>query len=96
MIKEGEVKVECLLDKCMQKQNITLSLPKELLNKIKHIAIDRNSSVSSLLANTLQEIVDQEDSYNKSMKLHIEMLQSGRDLSTSGKIQWKREQLHER
>ncbi|WHE05965.1 hypothetical protein PGH24_07205 [Thermoanaerobacterium thermosaccharolyticum] len=38
-------------------QNITLSLPKDLLQKIKHIAINKQTSVSGLLTKTLEEIV---------------------------------------
>jgi len=38
-------------------QNITLSLPKDLLQKIKHMAIDKQTSVSGLLTQVLEEIV---------------------------------------
>ncbi|MCR4429695.1 MAG: hypothetical protein NUV45_01605 [Tepidanaerobacteraceae bacterium] len=40
----------------MQYQNITLSIPKELLRKIKHIAIEKQMSISALLTKTLEEI----------------------------------------
>ena len=49
----------------MEKQNITLSLPKDLLLKIKHLAIDRNTSVSGLLTQTLEEIILRDESYRK-------------------------------
>jgi hypothetical protein len=44
-------------------QNIILSIPKEILKKIKHIAIERNTSVSGLLASHLEQIVAREDKY---------------------------------
>lgn len=78
------------------KQNITLSLPKDLLQKIKHIAIDKQTSVSGLLTEVLEEIVKKEDLYEKARLRHVEMLDKGFDLGTEGKIGWSRENLHER
>lgn len=80
----------------MEHQNITLSLPKELLLKIKHIAVDRHTSVSGLLAKTLQEIVLHEDSYEKAMQHHTNILKEGLQLNTTSNTGWKREELHER
>ncbi|WP_256961436.1 hypothetical protein [Thermoanaerobacterium thermosaccharolyticum] len=51
-------------------QNITLSLLKDLLQKIKHIAINKQTSVSGLLTKTLEEIVKKDDLYEKA-RLHI-------------------------
>lgn len=46
-------------------QNITLSLPKELIQKVKHIAVERNTSISALLTSLLEELVNREESYQK-------------------------------
>ncbi|AYO31589.1 CopG family transcriptional regulator [Biomaibacter acetigenes] len=80
----------------MQYQNITLSIPKELLKKIKHIAIEKQISISALLTKTLEEIVHKEDSYEKAKKHHLSILETGFELDTCGKINWRREDLHER
>jgi len=80
----------------MQYQNITLSIPKELLKKIKHMAIDRRMSISSLLTKTLEEIAYKEDFYEKAKKHHLSVLNTGLDLDTRGEINWRREDLHER
>ncbi len=77
-------------------QNITLVLPKNLLQKIKHIAIDKQTSVSGLLTEALEEIVKKEDLYEKAKLRHVEMLDKGFDLGTEGKIDWNREDLYER
>ncbi|MEQ2128704.1 CopG family transcriptional regulator [Caldanaerobacter subterraneus KAk] len=77
-------------------QNITSSLPKDLLQKIKHIAIDKQTTVSGLLTETLEEIARKEDLYAKAMLRHISMLEKGFDLGTEGKITWGREELYER
>jgi metal-responsive CopG/Arc/MetJ family transcriptional regulator len=77
-------------------QNITLSLPKDLLQKIKHIAIDKQTSVSGLLTQVLEEIVKKEDLYEKARLHHISILESGFDLGTEGKISLDRDDLHGR
>lgn len=77
-------------------QNITLSLPKDLLQKIKHIAIDKQTSVSGLLTQVLEEIVKKENLYEKARLHHINILESGFDLGTEGKISLDRDDLHER
>ncbi|NSW89568.1 MAG: CopG family transcriptional regulator [Firmicutes bacterium] len=67
-----------------------------MLLKIKHIAVDRQTSVSRLLAKTLEEIVEKEDSYIKARQHHLEILEKGIDMNTKGEINWKRDDIHER
>ncbi|OIQ10351.1 CopG family transcriptional regulator [Neomoorella thermoacetica] len=66
----------------MEYQNITLSLPKQVLQRVKHIAIERQTSVSGLLARTLEELVRQEDSYAKARERHTTLLRNGTYLGT--------------
>lgn len=80
----------------MEYQNITLSLPKQVLQKVKHIAIERQTSVSGLLARTLEELVRQEDSYAKARERHTTLLRNGAYLGTQGRITWRRADIHER
>ena len=80
----------------METQNITLVLPKELLDKIKRVARERRTSVSALLLQALAEIVAREDRYASSRQRHLAWLEHGADLGTNGKIDWRREELHER
>jgi hypothetical protein len=79
----------------MEKQNITLSLPKDILNKLKHIAVDKNTSISGLLTQTLEEIVRNEEDYNSAKVRQILMMEQGFHLGVP-KSSWKREDLHER
>jgi predicted transcriptional regulator len=80
----------------METQNITLSLPKDILLKVKHIAVRRNVSVSSLLAQALETLVQQEDAYAQAKRRHLQWLAQGADLGTGGQIATQREDLHER
>lgn len=80
----------------METQNITLSLPKDLVRKVKLIAVERQTSISGLLKELLIEEVAQEDRYAKARGRHLEALRRGTDLGTRGTIGWTREELHER
>ncbi len=80
----------------METQNITLSLPKDLVRKVKLIAVERQTSISGLLKELLIAEVAQEDRYAKARGRHLEALRRGTDLGTRGTISWTREELHER
>jgi hypothetical protein len=80
----------------MEKQNITLSIRKDILRKVKLIAVQRKVSVSALMTELLQDLVGQEDAYAQAMQRHLEWLKHGFDLGTSGQISTSRDDLHER
>lgn len=80
----------------METQNITLSLPKDLVRKVKLIAVERQTSISGLLKELLIAEVAQEDRYAKARGRHLEALRRGTDLGTRGTIGRTREELHER
>ena len=77
-------------------QNITLALPRWLLRKVKHLAVEREKSVSRLLAETLEELVTRNDAYAEARRRALHDLDHPRDLGTFGKITWTRDELHER
>ncbi|QUL98519.1 MAG: CopG family transcriptional regulator [Candidatus Fermentithermobacillus carboniphilus] len=79
----------------MECQNVTLSLPKELLRRAKHIAVERGMSLSGLLAQLLEDLTRREDRYLKAKELHLAMLGEF-DLGTEGVVTWTRSDLHER
>jgi hypothetical protein len=80
----------------MEYQNITLSIPKDVLKKVKHIAIEKNTSVSGLLSQTLGDIVNQEIGYQRAKERQLKVMESGLEFGLSGKTTWSREELHER
>jgi hypothetical protein len=80
----------------METQNITLSIPKEVLRKVKLIAVQRGTSVSGLLTKTLEKLVDQEDGYAHAQRRHLHWLEQGADLGTGGQAVSRRDELHER
>jgi hypothetical protein len=77
------------------KQNVTLSIPKDILRKAKILAVQKNTSLSGLLTQTLVELVEGRKDFEGARRRGLEMLRSGFDLGTGGEIPWKREDLHE-
>ena len=77
-------------------RNVTLSLPIKVLRQVKRIAMRRQTSVSRLLAQSLEEMAAREDDYTRARARHIAWLERGADLGTRGQITWSRESLHER
>lgn len=80
----------------MEKQNVTLSLPKETLRKAKIAAIEQNSSLSALLTQALEDIVDRADRYELAKERQRALMRQGFNLGLSDSRNWTREELHER
>jgi hypothetical protein len=80
----------------MEKQNVTLSLPKSLLKEAKILAIRMEKSLSQLLVEALEDIIRRNQEYERSKQRHRMILGKGFDLGTRGDIKVKREELHER
>ena len=77
-------------------QNVTLSLPRELLRRIKRLAADRDTSVSALMAEALSTLADHDRRYSSARKRNLAALRAAPSLGTKGVVTWSRDQLHER
>jgi len=80
----------------METQNITLSLPKDLLLKVELIAVRRRTSVSGLMTQLLERLVDREDAYALARRRHLAWLDRGADMGACGRASVTRDELHER
>lgn len=80
----------------MEKQNITLSLPKSLLKKAKKLAVMEDRSLSDLLRETLEEKVKEETGYQRAKARQFRLMSNGLDLGTRGSVSIGREELHDR
>ena len=79
-----------------ENQNITLSVPRDLLKRIKRLAVDRDTSVSSLMTEALARVADEDRRYSAVRKRALAALQSARSLGTNGRRTWSRDDIHER
>ncbi|KKK59336.1 hypothetical protein LCGC14_3035410 [marine sediment metagenome] len=80
----------------MNRQNVTLSLPKSLLRKAKIFAAGKDQSLSALLRESLEEKVLEADGYQRAKRAQFRLLKKGFDLGTNGEITTVRETLHDR
>ena len=75
------------------KKNITLKLDPEILNRVRHVAVDENKSVSAWVSDLIVSALNQVDEYERSRHGALEALSQGLNL---GGTPLTRKQLHER
>lgn len=76
-------------------QNVTLSLPKDLLRQIRRVAADRDTSISALMAEALTNLADGERRYSAARRRGLDALRRARSLGTGGRATWTRDELHD-
>ena len=74
--------------------NVTLAIHKDLLRKAKILAVQRNTSLSGLLTQTLADLVARQEGYEQARQRNLELMKDGFDMGTQGNMDWKREELH--
>lgn len=77
-------------------KNFTLSIPEELLQKLRVHAAKRNESMTAVINDAIREKVEQDDDYEAAKRRILERLENPFDLGTNGRIPWTREELHRR
>ena len=80
----------------VEKQNITLSIPKNVLRQAKHLAVDQGTSLSGLLVEALKERVKRSSAMRQATRRQMALMRRGLDLGTKGKPAWTRDELHAR
>lgn len=77
-----------------RKQNVTVSLNRQVLKKAKILAARRETSISGLLAQQIELLVESEEGYERAQRQALALLDKGFHLG--GVVQTSRDQLHER
>jgi predicted transcriptional regulator len=77
-------------------RNVTLSLPRELLRRVKRVAVERDTSISALLTEALGRLADEDRRYSAARKRALAAMRSAGSLGTGGRRTWTRDGLHER
>jgi hypothetical protein len=78
----------------MSKQNVTISLTKQTLQKVKVLAARRATSISGLLAKQVEILVGEEEAYARAQRQAMTLLDQG--FHMGGVIRASRDQWHER
>jgi hypothetical protein len=77
-------------------QNVTLSLPQALLRRLRVYAATRNQSMTSLMTEAIRTLLEQDQQNAQAKRRFLERIRNAPDRGTRGKINWTREELHER
>jgi hypothetical protein len=77
-----------------KKQNLTVSLTREMVQKARVLAARRSTSISRLLAEQIETLVGEDDAYERSMREALALMKKGFHLG--GKHVMDRDALHER
>ncbi len=80
----------------MRQQNITVSLPSDLVREIRYLAMEQGVSLSKFVARLIEEHVEANSRYRAARGRQREILQAGLPLGTGGSVTWDRNQLHAR
>jgi hypothetical protein len=62
------------------RRNVTLSLPAPLLQRFRAFAAARNQSMTSLMAQAVQKMVDEDGEYERAMKQSLNNMRNASDL----------------
>lgn len=79
-----------------ENQNVTLSVPREVLRRVKRLAADRDTSISALMTEALARLADDDRRYSVARRRALAAMKSARSLGTGGRTSWTRNDLHER
>ena len=80
----------------MDRQNVTVSLPRDIVLRARHIAVERGLSLSRLLSESIEGMVSEDASRQRALRRVKQRLCRGFDLGTKGLVRVTREALHER
>lgn len=79
-----------------ERENVTLSLPSDVLREARHLAVDRGMSLSKYVAQLVEQQVTSSRTYERAKEAALRQMRKGYDLGTNGKIMWTRDELHDR
>jgi uncharacterized protein YigA (DUF484 family) len=78
----------------MTRQNVTISLTRQTLQKVRVLAARRATSISGLLAEQVEILVGEEEEYDRAQRQAMTLLDKG--FHMGGVIRASRDELHER
>jgi hypothetical protein len=86
----GHVRIDM---KKTQKQNLTITLDRETIQKAKILAAQRATSISGLVAGQIEALVGEQEAYERAKQRALALLERGFHL---GGVRATRDELHER
>ena len=80
----------------MDYQNITLSIPKEVLKKARIIAIQNRQSLSGMVTEYIKKIVESDAAYQHAYQRQAKWMEQGFDINLEAGYHFDREASHGR
>ncbi|MCI4626600.1 MAG: hypothetical protein L3V56_11650 [Candidatus Magnetoovum sp. WYHC-5] len=80
----------------MKTQNLTLSIPEDLIEKIADIAVVKNKSLNELICEIIEKIVIDNTEYQVARNRQIALMKKGLILNAKEKITLTKEELYDR
>jgi predicted transcriptional regulator len=78
----------------IRKQNLTVSLSPQTVQKAKVLAAKRSTSISGLLARQIEALVDADEAYESAHRAALDLMERGFHMGGIHSVD--REELHER
>ena len=78
----------------VEKQNLTVALPVRTIQKARILAARRSTSISALIAEQIEALVDKDDEYEAAKRSAFSLFERGFDMG-GGRLP-SRDKLHER
>lgn len=82
------------MSQTVRKQNVTVTLSPETLQKARVLAAKRSTSISGLLAEQIEALTGDDEAYQKAKRSALALMKRGFPLG--GRIAVTRDELHER
>ncbi len=80
----------------MEKQNVTLSLPKDTIRRAKVQAARENKSLTKYTQEAIEEKLRKDSGYEEARRHWMKEVSRGYDLGIKGKLKISRDEMHER
>ena len=80
----------------IEQENVTLSLPADVLREARHLAVDRGVSLSEYVSELLEAHVSTTGTYEQAKERGLKRLREGMPYRMPEKITWTRDDLHDR
>ncbi len=80
----------------MEKQNLTLSLPKDTIRRAKIQAAKESKSVTRFTQEAIEEKLRKDSGYDAARRHWTKLVSRGYDLGIKGKLEITRDEMHER
>lgn len=80
----------------MDMQNVTVSLPRELVRRARHVAVERGVSLSRLVGECITRMLAGGEEQDVVRRELLALFDEGLDAGVEDRASWTRDELHER